>query len=198
MIAKPRRNLSEEEAESVTDDIEASVISARTATEQDTMGTISESYQVPKCGVKGKNMAQRDVVQRKNNNDEGRNDAIGQTAPRMERGVQEIYLDQNEGTTDDESEFRVDAAMSAKAVVRARRQWALRRARRSEGPNEANQLELGGGGEGISGQGVRTRDDYVTKSETIAVDGGSVVPLLVSQSGLNTTCLHGPLTVVST
>ncbi|CAM9386389.1 unnamed protein product, partial [Ectocarpus sp. 8 AP-2014] len=45
---------------------------------------------------------------------------------------------------EEEQEFRPRAAMSARAVVRERRQWALRRARRQEGPNEANQLELGG------------------------------------------------------
>lgn len=44
----------------------------------------------------------------------------------------------------EEEEFRPRAAVSARAVVRERRQWALRRARRQEGPNEANQLELGG------------------------------------------------------
>lgn len=45
----------------------------------------------------------------------------------------------------EEAEFRPKKAMSARTVVRERRQWALRRSRRLEGPNEANQLELGGG-----------------------------------------------------
>ncbi|CAM9647190.1 unnamed protein product, partial [Ectocarpus sp. 12 AP-2014] len=54
--------------------------------------------------------------------------------------------EENEGerVEEEEEEFRPRAAMSARAVVRDRRQWALRRARRQEGPNEANQLELGG------------------------------------------------------
>ncbi|CAM9262946.1 unnamed protein product, partial [Ectocarpus fasciculatus] len=54
--------------------------------------------------------------------------------------------EENEGEREkeEEEEFRPRAAMSARAVVRERRQWALRRARRQEGPNEANQLELGG------------------------------------------------------
>lgn len=72
----------------------------------------------------------------------------------------------------EEWDFRPTAAMSAKAVVRERRQWALRRARRSEGPNEANQLELGGGGVCVSGSG----------SFTTTIHDGGVVALLVSQS----------------
>lgn len=55
--------------------------------------------------------------------------------------------DSGEKKEDEEEhdEFRPRAAASARTVVRERRQWALRRARRLEGPNEANQLELGGG-----------------------------------------------------
>lgn len=64
------------------------------------------------------------------------------------------------------------AGMSAKTIVRARRQWALRRARRREGPNEANQLELGGGsaaGPGIGEAWVET----VVKVATVAGKDGA-------------------------
>ncbi len=73
---------------------------------------------------------------------------------------------------DDEEEFMPRAGMSAKTVVRARRQWALRRARRREGPNEANQLELGGGsavGSGIGEAWVET----VVKVATVAGKDGA-------------------------
>lgn len=58
---------------------------------------------------------------------------------------QEENEEEEEDEEDEDEEFRPRTAMSARAVVRQRRQWALRRARRQEGPNEANQLELGGG-----------------------------------------------------
>ena len=66
---------------------------------------------------------------------------------------------------EEEEEFRPKATMSARGVVRARRQWALRRARRREGPNEANQLELGGG----SPSEARVREAWV---ETVAKVAG--------------------------
>lgn len=52
---------------------------------------------------------------------------------------------QTDEQEEEEEVFRPKGTMSARGVVRARRQWALRRARRREGPNKANQLELGGG-----------------------------------------------------
>lgn len=191
VIAEPRESFSREEAKTVTDDVEASVISAGAATEQGTMETVSESHRTLKRVVDGENTADLGVLQCKSNTDEGGSDTIGQTSQRTEHGLEELGIDQNEVAKDEESEFRPAAAMSAKAVVRARRQWALRRARRSEGPNEANQLELGGGRAGISGQEVWTGEDHGTKKETIVVGDGRVVPLLVSQSVLNTTCLYG-------
>lgn len=81
------------------------------------------------------------------------------------------------GEEDTEKEFCPTKAMSAKAVVRARRQWALRRARRSEGPNEANQLELGGGA-GVATGGAWT--SYGVAERGITDGDGSVVRLLVS------------------
>lgn len=79
---------------------------------------------------------------------------------------------------EEEEEFRPKATMSARGVVRARRQWALRRARRREGPNEANQLELGGGSPaevGIREAWVGTAvEAAAVSSEVGGVEGGSV------------------------
>lgn len=91
--------------------------------------------------------------------------------------------EQEEEETDEE--FRPKAAMSARAVVRARRQWALRRARRHEGPNEANQLELGGGA-GVTGEagpagGFGGVDNGKDGNRLIEGCGRNVVALLVSQ-----------------
>lgn len=98
-----------------------------------------------------------------------------------EAEVAKEIQEQEEEETDEE--FSPKAAMSARAVVRARRQWALRRARRHEGPNEANQLELGGGagvvGEAVPAGGVV--DNGKDGDMLIEGQGGNVVALLVSQ-----------------
>ena len=76
----------------------------------------------------------------------------------------------DEEEEEEEEEFRPKATMSARAVVRARRQWALRRARRREGPNGANQLELGGGSPADAG----SREAWVeTVVKVAAVSSGS-------------------------
>lgn len=82
-------------------------------------------------------------------------------------------------------EFRPTAAMSARTVVRERRQWALRRLRRQEGPNEANQLELGGGPPEAreARNTVAISRDAENKNQgvnTATKGGGSIVALLVS------------------
>eukprot|EP00520_Triparma_pacifica_P008736 CAMPEP_0118651064 /NCGR_PEP_ID=MMETSP0785-20121206/10589_1 /TAXON_ID=91992 /ORGANISM="Bolidomonas pacifica, Strain CCMP 1866" /LENGTH=2593 /DNA_ID=CAMNT_0006543497 /DNA_START=44 /DNA_END=7822 /DNA_ORIENTATION=+ len=50
---------------------------------------------------------------------------------------------ENEVLEGDE-EFVPSPSMSLRAIIRERRQWALRKARRREGPNEENQIMLGG------------------------------------------------------
>ena len=71
--------------------------------------------------------------------------------------------------------------------MRERRQWALRRARRREGPNEANQLELGGWSDDIFGEipvaGATGEGVDVNRERLDTAGGGgerSVVALLVS------------------
>ncbi|CAM9414363.1 unnamed protein product [Discosporangium mesarthrocarpum] len=61
------------------------------------------------------------------------------------------------GNQEEDDEFRPTESLRAGEVVRARRQWALRRARRKEGPNEANQRQLGGfeGGDNTPESGGR-------------------------------------------
>lgn len=44
---------------------------------------------------------------------------------------------------DEDAEFVPSPSASLRAIIRERRQWALRKARRREGPNEENQLLLG-------------------------------------------------------
>ena len=48
-----------------------------------------------------------------------------------------------EGIDGEEGEFVPSPSMSLRAIIRERRQWALRKARRREGPNEENQIMLG-------------------------------------------------------
>lgn len=85
--------------------------------------------------------------------------------------------EEEEAEEGEEEEFRPTATMSARGVVRARRQWALRRARRREGPNEANQLELGGGSPAETGMREAWVDTVVKKaavsSRSGAVEDGS-------------------------
>ncbi|CAM9825685.1 unnamed protein product, partial [Laminaria digitata] len=73
----------------------------------------------------------------------------------------------SEGQDDDADDFKPTVTMNPRAVVRERRQWALRRARRREGPNEANQLELGGWSEDmfceIRVEGARTGEGVDAK-----------------------------------
>lgn len=94
---------------------------------------------------------------------------LGEREPRkkevhsLERPQDDQQADQEE---EEEEEFRPKATMSARAVVRARRQWALRRARRREGPNEANQLELGGGSPADAG----IREAWVETVVKVAAD----------------------------
>lgn len=83
-------------------------------------------------------------------------------------GEREPYHQQQQEEEDEDEEFKPRLAMSAKSVVRQRRQWALRRARRREGPNEANQLELGGGSPaGTAG----IREAWVETVVKVAVTG---------------------------
>ena len=42
-----------------------------------------------------------------------------------------------------DGEFKPSPSMSLRSIIRERRQWALRKARRREGPNEENQIMLG-------------------------------------------------------
>ncbi|CAN0120353.1 unnamed protein product [Scytosiphon promiscuus] len=93
-----------------------------------------------------------------------------------------------------EDEYQPRPGTSARTVVRERRQWALRRTRRLEGPNEANQLELGGGlpavdgGKGASLDTVarvgvegaaRGREEFsVTGSNGEAEGNGGIVAML--------------------
>lgn len=83
-----------------------------------------------------------------------------------------VAISASEGERDDC--FTPTMAMSARTVVRERRQWALRRARRQEGPNISNQLELGGGmslADGYGAEGTKGQADI----------GGNVVALLVGR-----------------
>jgi len=48
-----------------------------------------------------------------------------------------------DGVGRDGEVFKPSGSLSLRAIIRERRQWALRKARRREGPNEANQLALG-------------------------------------------------------
>lgn len=96
-------------------------------------------------------------------------------------------IQKEEKTDEEENEFKPTTVMSARAVVRERRQWALRRARRQEGPNETNQLELGGGpSEGSGSWEAGNAGDSIhgkEKSVNVADGGGTVVALLVSLPG---------------
>lgn len=80
---------------------------------------------------------------------------------------------------EEEVDFCPKSAMSARSIVRARRQWALRRARRKEGPNEANQLELGGG---IIGS-IETSTEPDMQHKRVSNGKTGAVPLLVSYRG---------------
>lgn len=105
--------------------------------------------------------------------------------------VKSIKQDNDEDDNDDE-DFKPTSAMNPRAIVRERRQWALRRARRREGPNEANQLELGGGWlddmfceirvAGAAGEGADAHRQRVDTADGGGGGGGgrSVVALLVS------------------
>lgn len=76
-----------------------------------------------------------------------------------------------------EDYFKPIKGLTARALVCERRQWALRRVRRYEGPNEANQYELGGG----SPPSVKEAwPDASSARVNITCGGKSVVGLLVS------------------
>ncbi|CAM9427687.1 unnamed protein product, partial [Choristocarpus tenellus] len=71
--------------------------------------------------------------------------------PYLQQRMKEGGSDKPEGKAEKESspedfvdDFQSEILLSAGDVVRARRQWALRRTRRKEGPNRANQKQLGG------------------------------------------------------
>lgn len=93
--------------------------------------------------------------------------------------VEEKIPPRNQSPEEEEEEdtFKPMRGLTARALVCERRQWALRRVRRYEGPNEANQLELGGG----SPPGVREAwPDASSARVDITCGGRSVVGLLVS------------------
>ena len=113
------------------------------------------------------------------------------TTYQEEEGVKNKKQDDDEDDNDDDDDFKPTVAMNPRAIVRERRQWALRRARRREGPNEANQLELGGGWldnmfceirvAGAPGEGTDANGQRVDTTDGGDGGGGgrSVVALLV-------------------
>lgn len=108
---------------------------------------------------------------------------MDQTRDKQRTGRRQDGQSGMEGEDKETEEFRPTAMMSARAVVRERRQWALRRARRQEGPNEANQLQLGGGQHEIGEAWTAAADSSTSGKEErkdAAEGGGSVVALLVS------------------
>lgn len=87
--------------------------------------------------------------------------------------------DQSRQQEEKEDTFRPTRGLTARALVCERRQWALRRVRRHEGPNEANQLELGGGSPGVREAWPDASGARVSSTEN-CLGGRSVVGVLVS------------------
>lgn len=179
----------DQDVETVTNDAEALSVSVPAETEQVEVGsTPSHSHHATSCSVEGGVSFQVDDASQRQGVDGIGSDKVERIAEGTDGevgGMGRVKQTSADGEDYGASEFRPAAAMSAKAVVRARRQWALRRSKRFEGPNEANQLELGGApGEGsLLSEGSCTGGNNGAKEEDTApaADIG-VVPLLVSST----------------